>query len=79
MPQELDLCISGHGSAAQLARVWQELRSSVEAWLESRDRPNHASPSRVQASALRAVQALHVAVRQGTQELMQVRPAGFRG
>ena len=76
--QGLESCIGGHGSAAQLLRAWQELRGSVETWLEVRDRPSHTSPSRVQASALWAVQALQLAARQGPDELMQVRIDRFQ-
>ena len=50
----------------------------METWLEVRDRPCHASPSRIQASALRAVQALRDAARQGSDELAQVRAVQAR-
>ena len=63
--QGVDACIAGHGTAAQLLRGWQELRTSMQAWLQARERPSHSSPTDPQAAAVQALRALGEAAKQG--------------
>ena len=63
--QGVDDCTAGHGTAAQLLRAWQELRTSVQAWLQARERPSHSSQADPQAAAVQALRALREAAEQG--------------
>lgn len=59
---QLDACIQGRGSHHALASVWEELKGSIKAWLDIRDRPadgpSSAAALHLGASAVRAVRAM---------------------
>lgn len=59
---QLEACISGKGSYGLLASAWEELRTTVQAWLEGRSKPPPLSGVQLQAGAARAVRAMQAAL-----------------
>ena len=52
----------GKGSYGLLSAAWEEMRNTVRSWLEGRSKPPTQSAAQLQASAARAVRAMHAAL-----------------
>ncbi|PRW55942.1 hypothetical protein C2E21_4909 [Chlorella sorokiniana] len=59
---QLEVCIQGKGSYGLLSAAWEEMRNTVRSWLEGRSKPPAQSATQLQASAARAVRAMHAAL-----------------
>lgn len=62
---QLELCIQGKGSYGLLAAAWEEMRSTIRAWLEGRSKPATVSAAALQAGAVRAVRAMQAVMAGG--------------
>ncbi len=56
------LLSQGKGSYGLLSAAWDEMRNTVRSWLEGRSKPPVQSATQLQASAARAVRAMHAAL-----------------
>ena len=61
-PQALPPCLQGKGSYGLLSAAWEEMRNTVRSWLDGRSKPPVQSATQLQASAARAVRAMHAAL-----------------
>lgn len=69
----LEICMSGRGSFGHLFSVWDEMRNTIKSWLEGKMTIDAQCSlgAQYQGSAIRAIQALQVAVKSGDETLLQ--------
>ena len=67
--RQLDTCIQGRGSAAQLAAVWDEMKKTVTTWLYGPSSQNIECDSLPATAALRA---MNDALKSGYSDVLQV-------